>query len=333
MIELKEQAHVLERYSHRLLSAVEDSLTDFTLRHGSERDRAMWSAKACKKALGKLRKYIVLYGFESTYEEVIFFRKLKPLLYSQYIYFSQIHNFLLNRPPGGIRETQEYIHTELADLRKFFEVHRGFYQYYRSGGSELDYLYFTRQELGYSGPIDEHAADDQFSTPGDHILSKILANEKYQDYLNIQLYYISQGISETSVRDPQANLRWTSSKTDLVELIYALVETGVLNNGSTDIKQVMAAFQRIFQVDLRAYYQKFGSIVDRKKDPTAFLDKLRASLLRRINEKLEEETPQLKHISFKRPARNKVAQNRLPDTNNAGSWPDLSGNLPSGLPG
>ncbi|HEY0894993.1 MAG TPA: RteC domain-containing protein [Sphingobacteriaceae bacterium] len=326
MVDLNKQTYTLERYSHRLLTAVENSLNDCTLRHNSERDRVVWSVKACKKALGKLRKYIVLYGFRSKYEEAIFFRTIKPLFYSQYIYFSQIHNFLLNRPPGGIKETEDYIQTELADLKRFFELNRGFYQYYRSGSSDLDDLYFTRQELAYAGPIDDHAVDDLFSTPGDYILSKLLANEKYQDYLNIQLFYISQGTHDGPIREPHVNLRWTSNKTDLVELIYALVETGALNNGTGDIKHVMAAFQKIFQVDLRSYYQKFGSIIDRKKDQTAFLDKLRTSLLRRIKEKLEEEPPQLKRVEFKIPAVNKFVQKRLSDNKNAGNRPDLPGN-------
>jgi hypothetical protein len=110
------------------------------------------------------------------------------------------------------------------------------------------------------------------------------------------------GQSSVTVLNPDSDLPFqrTSNKTDLVELIYALVEAGVLNNGTAEIKGVVLYFQRIFQVDLRAYYHKFSDISNRKKDQAVFLDKLKSCLLRRIDEKYELKAPALKQIGFNR---------------------------------
>lgn len=295
-----EQNHDLVRYSGRLSTALENNLNESVLDYSTERERVIASVKACRKALDKLRAYVSRYGFSSRHEEIFFFREIKPVFYSKYIYFSRLHNFLINRPPGGIKETQAYIQVELSDLRRFFEQNHGFYQYYRSGSNELDDLYFRRNAFSSGGTLEDHVGDQVFSTPRDFTLSKLLAHEKYQDYLNVQLRYLSEGLTEHF--RSEVSLRWTASKTDLVELIYALVEAGVLNNGTMEIKNAMVYFQRIFQVDLHSYYQKFGSIIDRKKDHTVFLDRLRDCLKKRITEKLDEPTmPELQPIRFSRP--------------------------------
>lgn len=74
------------------------------------------------------------------------------------------------------------------------------------------------------------------------------------------------------------SLSWTDSKVALVELIYALHEAGVFNNGKSDIKQIVGCFEEQFSVDLGNYARVFSEIRIRKSGQTNFLDHLRERL-------------------------------------------------------
>lgn len=245
-----------------------------------------------------LKNYISSYSFESKEDEVHFFKVVKPQFYSKYIFFINVYNFIMQKPLGGDDIVKEYITYELADLKRFFDHNHSFYQYYRSGSSQMDEIYFTRGDFDVHVELEDFEEDELYSTSHDYKLSKIIANEKYQDFLNLEL----QKINEHDEQQPQIALElpltWTFNKTDLIELIYALVALGVFNHGNTDIKSVVSFFQTVFHVELGQYYHKYTDITKRKKDRTAFLDKLKQALLRRIEEKLDEDGSFQQRIKF-----------------------------------
>jgi hypothetical protein len=78
-------------------------------------------------------------------------------------------------------------------------------------------------------------------------------------------------------------LRWTAPKVALIELIYALHASGVYNNGNTDLKRIASAFERFFQVDLGNFFNAFQEIRIRKKNRTVFVDRLKETLIRRMD--------------------------------------------------
>lgn len=299
MIYFEDRPHSLTRYVRLLLQALERELEDIIFDHSTEPERVRASVKICRKALVRLKNFLTGYFFESLDEEIFFFKNLKPLFYSQYLYYSAVHNFLLNKPPGSQQVVEEYIQKELGELKRFFEFQQAAYHYLRSGSTEMDALYFSRCDFHTTGLLQEYFTEDHFSTTHDHIVSKVLANEKYHDYLNSLLLDLRDDSPQRrGPSEPSVHLQWTSSKTDLVELIYALVEAGVLNHGNAEIKSVVHYFQQIFQVDLGSYYHKIIDISRRKKERTIFLDKLKTCLLRRIDEKYEVQAPPLKRIRF-----------------------------------
>ncbi len=98
-----------------------------------------------------------------------------------------------------------------------------------------------------------------------------------------------KGYGSRSKKNPQAVLpasvlKWTTSKTDLIELIYALHASGTFNNGKADIKEIAEYFQHIFNVELGQYNRVFYDIRARKINKTKLLDNLKENLIRRIKE-------------------------------------------------
>ncbi len=104
-----------------------------------------------------------------------------------------------------------------------------------------------------------------------------------EEYVNGLVGGSAPALRATSYPDPP-KLIWTAPKVALVELLYALQEYGVFNNTKLEVKKLADYFEKIFQTDLRNVYKSYEDIRLRKKNRTPFLDALKSSLLRRMDE-------------------------------------------------
>ncbi len=288
----------MRTFAERFYSALENQLTEVAINEKSSADQYRTSILLCKKAMAKLKNYISSYAFENTEEEIHFFKNVKPQFYSKYIYFINVYNFLIQQPLGGNEILKEYINFQLADVKRYFDHNQAFYQYYRSGSTQMDEAYFTRGGFDVLSELEDFEEDEVYSTSYDYKLSKIMANEQFQNFLNMELsktLHHKDPVTEGAIDLP---FTWTASKTDLVELIYALVALGVFNSGNIEIKALMNFFQTILHVDLGSYYHKYADISRRKKERTSFLDKLKLALLRKIEDKFDAAGSQQHTIRF-----------------------------------
>nr|WP_246230237.1 RteC domain-containing protein [Mucilaginibacter humi] len=120
----------------------------------------------------------------------------------------------MHKPLGGEAVVREYISYELADLKRFFDHNQSFYQYYRAGTSDMDQKYFTRGDFDVHIELEDFEEDEMYSTTHDYKLSKLMANEKFEDYLNMELLRLDteQPLGTENEIDPE--LLWTYNKTD-----------------------------------------------------------------------------------------------------------------------
>lgn len=85
-----------------------------------------------------------------------------------------------------------------------------------------------------------------------------------------------------------SEIEWTGTTTDLVELIYALKETGCINNGEMLIgKMCEAMFQLFGKKPIKDCARLYVGIMEREDDlsRTYFIDKMR----RKLNTKIKED--------------------------------------------
>jgi hypothetical protein len=270
-------------FTERLYHALEKELFTISNQAIPESEKLKAAVKVCRKSMSILKRFISSYFFTSLEEEILFFKDIKPQFYSQYIYYISIYNFQIKKPVGAKEDLNTYVASELDALKRFFDQNQSFFQYYRMSGSHFDNFYFTRCGLDLCADLEDYQADEMFSTSHDYKLSKIIANERYQEYLHQQLIGSSNGYNIVAGN----SITWTSNQTDLVELIYALVECGAFNNGNVEIKGLMDYFQHVFQVDLKHYYRKYADITQRKKERTVFLDRLKNCLVRKMEAKYD----------------------------------------------
>ena len=247
-------------------------------------DRGKQCIECCRKAMQKLREHIQSASFETTDEEVYFFKTIKPRFHAHLIYYLKIYNIEINRPTGSKIVQNEYLEKEFYKLRLFFESHTSFYHYYRSGETYLDEQYFTREKSNTHSGIQflYIDADPSFSTLYDYQVAKIMANEMLSDYLNSALSGANSKPSPDSTTVKPA-LVWSDSKVSLAELLYAFHASGVFNNSQADIKTITDYMCGIFNVRIGNIYKVFEEIRLRKKNRTVFLDSLRQNLIQRMD--------------------------------------------------
>jgi len=78
-------------------------------------------------------------------------------------------------------------------------------------------------------------------------------------------------------------MTWTGNKIDLVEQVYAWETVGCFNHGNTNVKEIVAYIEIVFNIDLGNYYDTFADMRKRAKR-TAFLDQLIEYLKNRMDE-------------------------------------------------
>ncbi|MDL2323112.1 RteC domain-containing protein [Bacteroidales bacterium OttesenSCG-928-A17] len=223
----------------------------------------------------------------SAKDEIQFFKYIKPEILGFLLYFNKIHRIELKCPNGSNDTLVEYYQKELDSLTYFFEHNLDFYQYYRSKSTHLDEHYFTRNKRSLQLCLDSvhFVMDSSFSTGYDFKVAKIISNEMLRIYLNKKMHGLNkqQFIDNKRAAISIGDLKWTGPKVALVEVGYSFEASKYVNRGNADIKEIMLAFEIIFNVDLGEYYRSYISIKDRA-ERTKYLNILIDRLLKRMEE-------------------------------------------------
>ena len=237
------------------------------------------------QCLSEVKEYVLKTGFSDEDEEVRFFKHQKPVIVAKRIYYNAIYKIEAKRPYGGKEVIQAYLNKELSKLKRFFDNNMTFYSYYRADSTYLDHTYFVRGKHNVQLNLDTFyfETDHSFCTSHDYKVAKIIANDLIEDYLETQLSKTAVGDKPTAL----PKLNWTGSKTALIELIYALHSHGIFNNGNADIKPIVKVFESTFNIELGDFYHTFLELKSRKINRTKFLDTLKETLIRKMNEQDE----------------------------------------------
>ena len=272
--------------SQKLLSELQQRLDKIHSETNEPMEYAEQGIKASISILEKLKTKFVSYEFQNKTDEVDFFRNCKPQLASKLIYYNEIYTIVSNQPIGSKKTIRNYYKSELNKLELFFNENLEFYRYYRTGNQALDNKYFLRGKYDVKLTLDSFyfQADQRFSTSHDYKVAKILANDAIKVFLESEILKLDTKSKSTLAGNEPKNQIWTGSKVALIELIYALHAEGVLNNGHTELKEVVHFFETAFGVDLGQFNRVFLEIRARKSERTKFLNTLKEKLIWRMDD-------------------------------------------------
>ena len=179
----------MNHFTAKLNKDLNSKLQDIDLEEQDLIRKAQRSIRCTKDALTQLRAFTIQYTFCNAAEEILFFKKTKPELFSKLIYYVRILNIESRRPVGS-REMQEtYLQRELERLTLFLNNHLEFYQYYRMNSTHLDDKYFIRgkEDLNLYQDTLMNYVDPDFSTSHDYMVSEIIANDRLKVFLNTEI--------------------------------------------------------------------------------------------------------------------------------------------------
>ncbi|WNH12001.1 RteC domain-containing protein [Thalassobellus suaedae] len=249
-------------------------------------DRSNQSIIICRNYLNNYKKEVVKNGFQSIDKEIEFFKRTKQTPLTQLIYYSEIRSFEIQFPKVDLNQQRKYVKKKMSKLNRFFLYNMDFAQYIKSNQTHLDKQYFTRDYFD-NLPITSskfYFQDPDFCTPYDMLLGKLTAYNNFISYLQNRLVNSkkSKHYNDLKVTN-EVELQWTSTKTDLTELIYALHHCRVINNGKSDIKEIAKVLEGVLHFEIGDCYKTFAEIKTRKMSRTKFLDDLSQGLLTYIN--------------------------------------------------
>lgn len=276
------------QFTDSLKKEVAQSLLAINVRESDTLKKAEGITSLLKNAFNRLRLFIHEYEFKDESEEILFFKEIKPNLFSDLIYYQKMYNLEIHRPAGGYAELKTYFEKELVRISDFFDKNKAFYRYCRSNEISMDSKYFLRGETDntlYQNSM-SHERDPLFSTIADLKLTRIQANDKLEKYIYKELAKIEEvkDVNNGFNTKTKVKLTWTVGKIFLIELIYALYLFGAFNHRKATLKQIFSYFEDVFNVDLGANPSKAYTEMRERKQRTTFLDKLKEILTNKMDE-------------------------------------------------
>jgi hypothetical protein len=273
----------MKAFVEALFVEMEQSLKEVSRETSNGLQKAERCCQVINKILIRLKEYMAGYTFRDQEEEIRFFKEYKPLLFKELIFYSELAYIEAKKPIGKKEQVKSYYPHVLDQIQEFFVRNQQLYIYYQLGKSDQDSVLFLRDSKPVSLiPDYSFDFDPTFSTVNSSKLAKIMACENLTDEIRKTIYKLEMG-NEGDAGELSSH-EWTDSKSALIELAYALHSRGAVNHGKSDVKAIITLMESLFNVQVGNFYRTFQSMRGRKKNRTIFLDSLKESLVKRMDD-------------------------------------------------
>lgn len=274
----------MKNFSNKLLIELENQLVENETIEDNPIKKLEEAIESAVISLEKLKTFFKNYTLHNKQEEIEFFKEIKPQFTSKLIFYNDIYNIEINKPIGDEKRIKKYYYKEIKKLKSFFTKNKEFYKYYRTKNTCLDKKYFLRKKYDIKLTLESYyfQSDPVFSTSHDYLIAKLIANEKIIVFLEDKLN--NQTINTFKKNDKNV-LKWTGSKVALVELVYALHNEKIINNGNISLNECIKAVETFFNTEIKQHNRIFLEIRNRKTiDKTNFINSLQVNLNNKINQ-------------------------------------------------
>ena len=246
--------------------------------------------RICQVTLQRLRHKVMNGCIQSIEDEICLFKTIKPHILGHLLFYNYLQKIFEQKPLSTQITLQTFLIKKLKRFNKYLRKNHIDYAYYQNNGTKYDELYFVRCNLQaedyHSHPYS--MVDSDFATSKDYLFANFIAHEKVIMYLEDELVKlkVNKKIRYKSQLEilKASPYNWSETKIALVELIYAIVYSGCINNGNVDVKELSATFCELFHVKDLDIYRSYIDLKYRKKNPTVFLDKMKECLIKKLLE-------------------------------------------------
>lgn len=242
----------------------------------------------CNNALYHLKTIVESKGFKNIEDEIYFFKRVKVEPLSLLVYFNEVRSCQLHMPRLGSANKLAFLKKKMNRVNKFFFRYSDFVHYMDQELCYLDKQYFTRSHQVfplYALPESIYL-DPKFFTSHDMLWARIRGMNRFIVYIRRLINDIKhQNNTNYSNQISGQPMKWTASKIALIELLYAIHETQVINNGKDDLKTMALLFEQLFGVQLGNIYKTYSEIKARKGTRARFLEEL----IERFNNRMDQD--------------------------------------------
>jgi hypothetical protein len=237
------------------------------------------------EALRALKTTSMAVGFTSQEDEIHFHKRMLPQFNALFIYHAAIYTIEFDKPVDSEKSLRRYLRSELRKIENYFLHNADLFKYYKSGRTEHDEEYFTKNNRPLMSGIDTISPliDKEFTTIFSIKIAFLLAYEQLKTYVSKLMNSNAQGISPSFSVETDTPLNWTDSKVAFVELCYALHATGVFNNGNVGVQRIITNLAGRFGIEVSNPSRVFQEILARKKGRLVLLNRMIASSERRMD--------------------------------------------------
>ena len=102
--------------------------------------------KSLESGIGKIKAIVSNHTFDNKEEEILFFKKDKPKLFSKLIYYKKVYYIELNRFSLGHQAQTVLLQKEVEEIDLFCFKNSEFIRYYLSEKTLIDEYYFLRDK-------------------------------------------------------------------------------------------------------------------------------------------------------------------------------------------
>ena len=269
----------------QVLTSFQTELKRTKLEENNFLEKIACAIHLCDESLCQLRRLVIDIGFSSIDEEIQFFKGIKPVVYSNLLYYQSVFEIESKRPMTDRHCMEQFLRYELKKVIRYLKENNWMIQYYRCNFDYLDEVFFVRRKTKVPVQLknSHYLLDDEFFTLHDYTLAKVKAGEMLVDYIQGMLTKLKKNETDEQSSKSDTDLKWTESKVALIELIYALQTSPCINRGTTDIRTLATFFENLFDIELGDYYRTYLEIRIRS-NRTKFLDQLRHNFIRRMDD-------------------------------------------------
>ena len=133
----------------------------------------------------KLRVHVKTQLFTSEAEEIWFFKSMKPAFTALIEYYTMTYHAELFMPVLKEDDVHAFWKRETDKIRKFYRQHSVFCEYYKSGRTSMDHIYFLRCNIkDYSSSFSKlYDTDEEMITSHGHLATSLLACDMYESFI------------------------------------------------------------------------------------------------------------------------------------------------------
>ncbi|PWT74719.1 MAG: hypothetical protein C5B59_10540 [Bacteroidetes bacterium] len=232
-------------------------------------------AEAVQKVLMELRSWVNENPFLSESDEIYFFKKIKPLFYSELLYYHKLYKIEIESPKADVEEQLKYLKKKVRRLNAFLYQLREFHFYLKGEESFLDQSCFRRGQpiTGAFLNFKNFNPDPIFSTPGCDLTARLLATEKLVEWLGESISDLKR-LPAQDLGDETFRINSSLSVAQLACVLRLFHEEKILTHSNqTELLQFFASHfstsrqEAISGTSLRAkYYNIERSTSDSVKD-------------------------------------------------------------------